>query len=140
MMGLRAGRPLWLDLSSRCSAPIYPALSRAGRPPRSRRGDRGRRHDRRYGRGNVRGHYARWTDDDRLLIGGSDRPLVSGKRRAAVFTTATRELREHFERLFPALTEVNIDYAWEGVFAVTPDGLPYIGVHQRYPLHLFALG
>ena len=85
-------------------------------------------------------HYARWTDDDRLLIGGSDRPLVSGKRRAAVFTTATHELREYFEQLFPALAEVNIDYAWEGVFAVTPDGLPYIGVHQRYPRHLFALG
>jgi glycine/D-amino acid oxidase-like deaminating enzyme len=35
---------------------------------------------------------------------------------------------------------VNIDYAWEGVFAVTPDGLPYIGIHQGYPRRLFALG
>ena len=85
-------------------------------------------------------HYARWTDADRLLIGGADRPLVSGRRRAAAFTRATRELREYFERLLPALADVNIDYAWEGVFAVTPDGLPYIGPHQRYPRHLFALG
>jgi glycine/D-amino acid oxidase-like deaminating enzyme len=32
------------------------------------------------------------------------------------------------------------DYAWEGLFATTPDGLPYIGPHRRYPKHLFALG
>ena len=85
-------------------------------------------------------HYARWTDDQRLLIGGADRPLVSGRRRAAVFTRATRELQAYFEQLLPALADVSIDYAWEGVFAVTPDGLPYIGPHHRYPRHLFALG
>ena len=85
-------------------------------------------------------HYARWTDDQRLLIGGADRPLVSGRRRAAAFTRATRELQAYFEQLLPALADVSIDYAWEGVFAVTPDGLPYIGPHHRYPRHLFALG
>jgi len=26
------------------------------------------------------------------------------------------------------------------LFAETPDGLPYIGEHSRYPRHLFALG
>jgi glycine/D-amino acid oxidase-like deaminating enzyme len=26
------------------------------------------------------------------------------------------------------------------LFAITPDGLPYIGPHRRYPGHLFALG
>ena len=31
-------------------------------------------------------------------------------------------------------------YAWEGLFATTPDGLPYIGAHRRYPRQLFALG
>jgi glycine/D-amino acid oxidase-like deaminating enzyme len=35
---------------------------------------------------------------------------------------------------------VAIEYAWEGLFAMTPDGLPYIGQHRRYPRHLFALG
>jgi glycine/D-amino acid oxidase-like deaminating enzyme len=29
---------------------------------------------------------------------------------------------------------------WEGLFAETPDGLPYIGSHSRFPKHLFALG
>ena len=85
-------------------------------------------------------HYARWTEDRRLLLGGADRPFVSGRRRGAVLTRATRELRDYFERVLPALADVGIDYAWEGLFAVTPDGLPYIGPHQRYPRHLFALG
>ena len=37
-------------------------------------------------------------------------------------------------------TGVTPDYAWEGLFATTPDGLPYIGAHRRYPRQLFALG
>ena len=85
-------------------------------------------------------HYVRWTPDHRLLLGGSDRPIKPGARRTAMFAAATRELREYFEAMFPALAEVRIDYAWEGLFAMTPDSLPYIGPHRRYPNHLFALG
>ncbi len=86
-------------------------------------------------------HYARWTPDRRLLLGGADRPLVSTPRqRATAFQASTHDLREHFEALMPALADIGIDYAWEGVFATTPDGLPYIGRHRRFPHHLFALG
>jgi glycine/D-amino acid oxidase-like deaminating enzyme len=42
--------------------------------------------------------------------------------------------------LYPALDDVVPEYAWEGLFATTADGLPYIGPHRRYPRHLFALG
>ena len=49
-------------------------------------------------------------------------------------------MREYFETLFPTLPEIGIDRAWEGLFAMTPDGLPYIGPHRRYPGHAFALG
>ena len=28
----------------------------------------------------------------------------------------------------------------EGLFAMTPDSLPYLGPHRRYPRHAFALG
>lgn len=84
-------------------------------------------------------HYVRWTADHRLLLGGADRP-VTGARRAAAFTRGTRELRAYYDALMPVLADVGIDYAWEGLFANTPDGLPYIGPHARYPRHLFALG
>jgi glycine/D-amino acid oxidase-like deaminating enzyme len=85
-------------------------------------------------------HYARWTDDHRLLLGGGDRPLVADHRRASAFQEGARALRQYFDELLPSLHGVDIDYAWEGLFAMTPDGLPYIGPHRRYPGHLFALG
>ena len=85
-------------------------------------------------------HYVRWTDDRRLLLGGEDRPVKPGANRSKQFANATRELREYFNALLPALSEVSIDRAWEGLFAMTPDGLPYIGPHRRYPGHAFALG
>src|SRR5438093_13524121 len=85
-------------------------------------------------------HYARWAPDHRLLFGGGDRPMITGARRAAAFEHGARELRDHFVRLYPSLADVKFEYRWEGLFAKTPDGLPYIGPHRRYPRHLFALG
>jgi glycine/D-amino acid oxidase-like deaminating enzyme len=85
-------------------------------------------------------HYARWTSDHRLLMGGGDRLIRPGQRRHSTFAGATRELRADFEAQMPALADLDIEHAWEGVFAMTPDGLPYIGPHRRYPRHWFALG
>ncbi len=33
-----------------------------------------------------------------------------------------------------------LEAAWEGLFALTPDSLPFVGPHRKYPGHLFALG
>jgi glycine/D-amino acid oxidase-like deaminating enzyme len=85
-------------------------------------------------------HYARWTPAHRLLLGGADRPLRRGQTQSRTFAAATRELRADFEQLFPALADIDIERAWEGLFAMTPDSLPYVGPHRRYPRHLFALG
>jgi glycine/D-amino acid oxidase-like deaminating enzyme len=85
-------------------------------------------------------HYARWTADHRLLLGGGDRPRVTGRQRVRTFRKSVAALREHFERLLPPLAAINVEFAWEGLFATTPDGLPYIGAHGDYPRHLFALG
>jgi glycine/D-amino acid oxidase-like deaminating enzyme len=85
-------------------------------------------------------HYARWTPEHRLLLGGADRPVRRGQTRSRLFTTATRELRADFEHLLPALASIGIDAAWEGLFALTPDSLPFVGPHRKYPGHLFALG
>jgi glycine/D-amino acid oxidase-like deaminating enzyme len=85
-------------------------------------------------------HYARWTADHRLMLGGGDRPRARGRLRRRAFREGTRDVRDYFVRLYPVLADVAVDYAWEGLFAITPDGLPYIGPHRRYPGHLFALG
>ncbi|MCC7010301.1 MAG: FAD-binding oxidoreductase [Acidobacteria bacterium] len=85
-------------------------------------------------------HYARWTGDGQLLLGGGDRPRVPTARRRRMLRDEAQRLREHAERLFPALGRCRVHAAWEGLFATTPDSLPYIGPHRRYPGHLFALG
>jgi glycine/D-amino acid oxidase-like deaminating enzyme len=85
-------------------------------------------------------HYARWTSDSRLLLGGSDRPLMPPSRRRRAFTSSRAQLWDYYMSLLPALRNIEIEYAWEGLFAHTRDGLPYIGAHRRYPRHLFALG
>jgi glycine/D-amino acid oxidase-like deaminating enzyme len=84
-------------------------------------------------------HYARWSDG-RLLLGGADRPLLPKRERLRAFRAGAEAVRQHFTQLYPALERAGTDYAWEGLFATTPDGLPYIGRHRRYPRHLFALG
>jgi glycine/D-amino acid oxidase-like deaminating enzyme len=85
-------------------------------------------------------HYARWTDDHRLLLGGADRPRVAGRARLTGFRSGIAEIQAYFGDCYPMLRDVAIEYAWEGLFATTPDSLPYIGPHRRYPRHLFALG
>ena len=85
-------------------------------------------------------HYARWTPEHRLLLGGEDRLVQPGQRRRQQSTAATRDLRRYFEARLPALATVRTERAWEGLFAMTADSLPYIGPHRRYPRHWFALG
>jgi glycine/D-amino acid oxidase-like deaminating enzyme len=85
-------------------------------------------------------YYARWTPGHRLLFGGGDRLVRPGQRRRQQFQRASRELREHFETILPALGTIPMEFAWEGLFAMTSDSLPYIGPHARYPRHWFALG
>jgi glycine/D-amino acid oxidase-like deaminating enzyme len=85
-------------------------------------------------------HYARWTRGHRLLLGGGDRQVRQGQRRRQQFERATVELRRYFETRLPALASIKTEFAWEGLFATTPDSLPYVGSHRRYPGHWFALG
>lgn len=85
-------------------------------------------------------HYARWTRDHRLILGGCDRPAVTGRGRRAALDAGARAVHADFTRLYPALAGIDIDCRWEGLFATTPDNLPYIGPHRRYPRQLFALG
>jgi glycine/D-amino acid oxidase-like deaminating enzyme len=85
-------------------------------------------------------HYLRWTPDHRLLFGGLDRRRVPRATRPAALRQRAAQLEAELVELYPSLAGVGAEYAWEGLFATTPDGLPYIGLHRRYPRHLFALG
>jgi len=85
-------------------------------------------------------HYLRWTGDGRLLVGGEDTSHRSAKGSRQRIARARARLLKYLGQLHPELADERPEYAWEGLFAETPDGLPYIGTHSRYPRHLFALG
>jgi glycine/D-amino acid oxidase-like deaminating enzyme len=85
-------------------------------------------------------HYLRWTQDGRLLVGGGDTNHRAVKGSRARIARARVRLRSYLAEIYPALAAERPAYSWEGLFAETPDGLPYIGTHSRYPRHLFALG
>ena len=85
-------------------------------------------------------HYLRWTDDGRLLFGGEDTVHRTAKGSRRRIANARKRLTAYLADIYPDLADEQIEYSWEGLFAETPDGLPYVGEHSRYPKHLFALG
>lgn len=84
--------------------------------------------------------YMRNTSDRRILVGGRDEPFYNPDRRDRLLKVKTRALARDFERLFPNLGPLRVDFSWAGTFAETPDGLPYIGRIPRHPYAWFALG
>ena len=70
--------------------------------------------------------YLRTIGDGRVVIGGADEPFADAERRDALLEAKTAQLIESARALFPSLA-LEPDCAWAGVFAETPDGLPYIG-------------
>ena len=85
-------------------------------------------------------HYLRWTDDGRLILGGEDVEHRPRPDAAARLAAGRKRLMAYLARIYPALADERPEYAWEGLFAETSDGLPFVGAHLRYPRHLFALG
>ena len=85
-------------------------------------------------------HYLRWTRDDRIVFGGADQPRPPGRQRAKILVQRTAQLMYELSTLYPVISGIQPEYAWDGTVAATADGLPYIGPHRNYPRHLFALG
>jgi glycine/D-amino acid oxidase-like deaminating enzyme len=83
--------------------------------------------------------YARTTDDNRVIIGGADKPFATAHRQEKLLRLQTGKLTAAFERLFPALS-IDVDWTWAGTFGETRDGLPYIGTVPQFPHGYFALG
>lgn len=65
--------------------------------------------------------YYRRTADDRLLYGGG--VVYGGQDPASI----VGKIRPNMLRTFPELSDVRIDYAWSGVFALTLTRVPQIG-------------
>jgi len=84
--------------------------------------------------------YLRTTADGRVIIGGEDVPFTGELPGAQAIEGATHRLLSQLGDLFPQLAGATADYAWTGVFASTPDGLPYIGPIDLVDRCYLALG
>jgi gamma-glutamylputrescine oxidase len=86
------------------------------------------------------GHAMRWTPDRRLLFGGIERVRLPERSRPAALAQHSAQLMDELGMLYPGLSGLEPDYAWDAVVSASGDGSPYIGPHRHYPRHLFALG
>ena len=85
-------------------------------------------------------HRIRWTDDDRILVGGADQDETPLRVREAVRVQRTGQLMYELLTMYPDISGLRPEYGWELSYGETADGLPYIGPHRNFPRHLFALG
>lgn len=82
--------------------------------------------------------YLRSTPDGRVIVGGEDEPFRNPRLRDRLMPRKTRRLAKRLQRILPEL-EAEPAFAWTGTFAVSQDGLPYIGAWDAFPNGLFAL-
>ncbi|HEX6464003.1 MAG TPA: FAD-dependent oxidoreductase [Vicinamibacterales bacterium] len=85
-------------------------------------------------------HVLRWLKDDRVLFGGADQPPVPSRARDRARVQQANELMYKLTTLYPAISGLQPEWAWDATTHASPDGLPVVGPHRNFPRHLFALG
>ena len=83
--------------------------------------------------------YCRTTADGRILAGGYDDAYYNPELLEHEVAGKAKQIAAWLTGLFPELA-ITPEIAWGGVFATTPDGLPYIGRLPDMPNRYFALG
>jgi glycine/D-amino acid oxidase-like deaminating enzyme len=83
--------------------------------------------------------YMRYTDDNRLLIGGEDSTFNFPFFQQFIKERKSGKLQQIVKRLIKDIHFIE-DFCWAGKFGSTKDGLPYIGASPEYENALFVLG
>ena len=92
-------------------------------------------------------YYVRSTADNRMILGGED--IKIEKRRSKVANLKDPDpisskkynlLEKRLKYLFPKIKDYDIEFKFNGLFAVTDDGLPYIGEYAKMQNSYFNLG
>ncbi|MCX7841463.1 MAG: FAD-binding oxidoreductase [Clostridia bacterium] len=91
-------------------------------------------------------NYLRTSFDSRILMGGEDVDLGSRNSNIALLKNMDKFVSERYcllenklKSYFPAIDDIKAEYAFNGIFGTTKDGLPYIGEHSKYPNCYFSL-
>jgi glycine/D-amino acid oxidase-like deaminating enzyme len=85
-------------------------------------------------------HLLRWLKDDRALFSGVDQPVVADRARASALKQRTGQLMYELSVLYPAISGLQPQWAWDVTHYETVDRLPFVGLHRNFPRHLFAMG
>ena len=85
-------------------------------------------------------HVIRWVDDHRLLTTGADTATPPARLRDKVIVQRTGQLMYELSTLYPDISGLQPDFGWSADYALTAEGIPYIGPHRNFPWHLFAFG
>jgi glycine/D-amino acid oxidase-like deaminating enzyme len=83
--------------------------------------------------------YLRTTADNRVVIGGEDSRFSTRHQSARVLAAKRDRLMARLRKMFPQL-QAEAGYVWGGVFAETPDSLPWIGSRDGDERASYALG
>jgi glycine/D-amino acid oxidase-like deaminating enzyme len=85
-------------------------------------------------------HVIRWVDDDRLLVAGADSADVVPRLRDKTIVQRTGQLMYELSTVYPEISGILPEYGWDQPYALTAEGVPYLGPHRNFPHHLFAFG
>lgn len=85
-------------------------------------------------------HTLRWVDDARLLVSGAATDTPPARLREKALVQRTGQLMYELSTFYPDISGILPEYGWEAPFALTAEGLPYIGAHRNFPHHRFAFG
>jgi glycine/D-amino acid oxidase-like deaminating enzyme len=85
-------------------------------------------------------HVVRWVDGDRLLVSGADAASVPPRLRDKTIVQRTGQLMYELSTIYPEISGIMPAYGWDAPYALTAEGVPYIGAHRNFPHHLFAFG
>ena len=85
-------------------------------------------------------HVLRWLKDDRALFAGATQAEVPDRLRERTLVQRTGQLMYELSVLYPPISGLQPEWAWDLAHYETVDRLPFVGPHRNFPRHLFATG
>jgi glycine/D-amino acid oxidase-like deaminating enzyme len=85
-------------------------------------------------------HLLRWIKEDRVLFSGADQPRLPDRTREKAVIQRAGQLMYELSVLYPAISGLRPEWAWDSTHYETVDRLPFVGLHRNFPRHLFAMG